>query len=111
MADTGENQNTTSSGGVLLISDRYRVWIDDENTGHVRVIKRINFGMIISVIRQIVEIQRKESVQTEVIRIYIPRSLRSIYSENLQSFIDFAGNCCNITIEVIETEDLQGMTS
>lgn len=100
-----------TSDDVILISDRYRVWIDDERAGHIRVIKRVNFGKIISVVRQIVEIQRKDSDQTGMIRLYIPRSLRSIHSDNLKAFIDFAESCSNISIEVIETEDIQGMTS
>jgi hypothetical protein len=106
MTDPGDDLSTVPQNGVLRISDRCRVWMDDMNTGHVRVIKRINFGIIISVIRQIVEIQRKRSDGREIIHIYIPRSLRTIHSDNFQSFIDFADDCCNITIEVFETEEL-----
>ncbi|GEM_PF-3746493 len=107
MTETGEEENTTR---VILTSDRFRVWIDDLYIGHVRVIKRINFGMIISAIRQIASVQQIGSEETQIIRIYIPRSLRSIHSENLQAFIQFAKDCGNISIEVIETEDLQSST-
>jgi hypothetical protein len=102
MTETGEQQTIR----VILTSDRFRVWIDDLSTGHVRVIKRINFGMIISAIRQIASIQRKDLKNNQIIRIYIPKSLRSIHSENLQAFILFAKDCGNISIEIIETEEL-----
>ncbi|HWQ64191.1 MAG TPA: hypothetical protein VN429_07215, partial [Methanospirillum sp.] len=104
MTETGEELNTTR---IILTSDRFRVWIDDLSVGHVRVIKRINFGMIISAIRQIASVQRKDLEKSQIIRIYIPRSLKSIHSENLQAFIVFAKDCGNISIDVIETEDLQ----
>nr|WP_319538842.1 hypothetical protein [uncultured Methanospirillum sp.] len=107
MTETGEEEDTTR---VILTSDRFRVWIDDLSIGHVRVIKRINFGMIISAIRQIASVQQKKSERFQIIRIYIPRSLRSIHSENLQAFIQFAKDCGNISIEVIETEELQNTT-
>jgi hypothetical protein len=107
MTETGEEQSISR---VILTSDRFRVWIDDLSIGHVRVIKRINFGMIISAIRQIASVQRKNSEKYQIIRIYIPKSLRSIHSENLQAFIQFARDCGNISIEVIETEDLQNTT-
>ena len=111
MANTGEKQKKPLTDGVVLLSDRYRAWIDKEHTGHIRVIKRITFSTIITVVCQIVEMQRAKSGESGLIRIYIPHSLRSIYSENLQAFINFAGDCCNIPIEVIESEELLVMTS
>ncbi|PWR70930.1 hypothetical protein [Methanospirillum lacunae] len=103
MTETGEGQDITR---VILTSDRFRAWIDDRSIGHVRVIKRINFCIIISAIRQIASIQKKDSENSQTIRIYIPRSLMSINSENLQVFIQFARDCGNILIEIIEIEEL-----
>ena len=110
MRETGEKEDRPSSDGILLLSDRYRAWIDTGYTGHIRVIKRINFSRIIAIVYLIVERQRDTSGEPGLIRIYIPHSLRSINSENLQSFIGFAGECSNLTIEVIETEEKQAFS-
>lgn len=102
---------TTPTDGIVIFSDRYRAWIDSSNTGHIRVIKRINFSTIITVVQKIVEKQKDKSDKSCLIRMYIPNSLRSIRSDNLESFISFAGDCCNISIEVIESEEMLVFTS
>ncbi|MDD1729329.1 MAG: hypothetical protein LUQ50_09700 [Methanospirillum sp.] len=107
MTISGEKTLSSLSDGVFLNSDRYRIWIDDTYIGHVRVIKRINFSQIVEVLRQIVLIQREYSGEPGIIRIYIPHSLQSIYSDNLHSFIGFAQVVSNISIEVRETEEIQ----
>jgi hypothetical protein len=104
MINPEEKQRTPLTEGVVLLSDRYRAWIDTRNTGHIRVIKRINFSTIITVVQKMVEIQRDKSGESGLIQIYIPNSLRTIHSENLRSFISFTNGCCNISIKVIESE-------
>lgn len=89
----------------VLQNDRYRAWIDQDNVGRIKILRRINFVALITVIRQIAEIQQNNTGSSRVIRIYIPGSLRAICSDNLRSVIEFTKVCCDIRITVIESDD------
>lgn len=88
---------------VVISTSQYRAWIDNQNSGHIRVLKRINFITILSVIRKIAETQQKKSDKPRVIFIYIPESLKVICSDNLLSFIGFIESCSDITITLVKT--------
>ncbi|HWQ67515.1 MAG TPA: hypothetical protein VN372_11695 [Methanospirillum sp.] len=98
----------TQSDVSLIRSDQYRAWVDDENTGHIRVLRRLNFVTLITIIRKICEKQQSLSDKSHVIRIYIPLSLRDISSENLRSFIEFSEICCHMKITIMIADDTAG---
>lgn len=88
--------------GIVYQSEQLRAWIDEKNRGHIRVIRRLNFSSLIMVIRMIVEGQEKKGRRK--VQIYIPTSLKAIDSDNLRAFIEFADSCCNIHIDLIESD-------
>ena len=89
----------------ILQSDRYRAWVDQDNIGRIKILRRVNFVTLITIIRQISEIQLSNTGFSKEIRIYIPASLRAICSENLRSFAEFTRVCCNTRITVIESDE------
>jgi hypothetical protein len=91
------------SGGILYQSEQVRVWMDEERIGHIRIIRRVNFSTLIKLINTLTEVVEQESTGTRQVRIYIPASLKSIDSENLRALMEFAENCCNIRITLVET--------
>jgi hypothetical protein len=89
---------------IFLKTDQYRVWIDQDNIGRIKILRRINFVTLIGIIKQIAEIQQRNTGKAGDLCIYIPSSLKSICSENLLSFIEFSKTCCDMNILVIEAE-------
>jgi hypothetical protein len=91
----------------IIRSERYRAWIDDHNTGHVKILRRINFVTLVTILRHITTMQKKGEKSPRNIRIYIPGSLQTIYSDNLRSVIEFAEFCFNLKIIVIISDDVK----
>jgi hypothetical protein len=100
-----EGDEMVQQSDIILQSDRFRAWVDQDNIGHIKILRRINFVTLIDVIRQIAEIQLRDTGQPGEVKIYIPASLRTICSENLRSFIEFTRICCDMKIAVMEAEE------
>ncbi len=96
------------SDGVRIISrtGSLRCWIDSENTGHIRIIRRVTLPILIGEIRDLVILQRRENLPLLLIRIYLPPSLKAEISTNLLSFIDFSDHCCNLSILICDSAEL-----
>lgn len=82
----------------------YRVLIDPEGTGHIRIIRRVNFRTILSVFREVYLELRKNPDKKPHIIIYLSRSLSTEMSENLRDFLDFSIACMDGTFELIIVE-------
>lgn len=95
----------------VIRSERYRAWVDEQNTGHIKILRRINFVTLITILRQITMMQRAGDQAPGGIRIYIPGSLQTIYSENLRSVIEFTEFCFNLKITVITSDDAKDPSS
>ena len=89
---------------ILFHTDQYRVWIDRDNIGRIKIIRRINLATLINIIRQITVVQLKETGKSGDVCIYYPASLKTICSDNLLSFIEFCKSCCDMNISIIESE-------
>jgi hypothetical protein len=50
-SDNPENQVININR--FIRSERYRAWIDDNNIGHIKILKRVNFATLISVLMEI----------------------------------------------------------
>jgi hypothetical protein len=90
--------------GIVFQSEQARAWVDEENIGHIRVIRRINFSSLMSVISQVAIAEGDFFSGERIVRIYIPTSLKAIDSDNLRSLITFAEVCGNIQISIIEND-------
>lgn len=91
--------------GIVFQSDQVRAWVDEENIGHVRMIRRVNFSTLITVIRKVVEAEGEVTHDPRQVRMYIPSSLKAVESENLRSLIEFSETCCNLRIVIVETDN------
>ncbi|MGD0079861.1 MAG: hypothetical protein ABSB80_04330 [Methanoregula sp.] len=78
----------------------YRIWIDKNGTGHIRIVKRINFSTFISLCRETyLAIDRTTDLSIRII-IYVPRSLYDVMSENVREFIMFCRSCTDAVFEL-----------
>ncbi|WP_424028201.1 hypothetical protein [Methanoregula sp.] len=90
-------------GRELRKTPSYRVWIDEKNVAHFRLVKRINFKTFIGLCRESYLAIDKETELHELhprIIIYIPRSLYDEMSENVSEFIMFCRSCTDATFEL-----------
>lgn len=104
------DETNNNDGGVInsyrfIRSDRFRAWVDDKNTGHIKILKRVNFVTLITILKQIVLSQKYNNLTLSEIRVYIPGSLKTICSDNLRSVIEFTDCCCDLKIIVIISDD------
>jgi hypothetical protein len=91
MNETGREFRNTRS---------YRIWIDTTGTGHIRIVKRINFSTFISLCRETyLALERTQGLSPRII-IYVPRSLYDVMSENVQEFIIFCRSCTDAVFEL-----------
>ncbi|ACL16493.1 conserved hypothetical protein [Methanosphaerula palustris E1-9c] len=78
----------------------YRIWIDETGTGHIRIVKRVNFSTFISICRETyLELARTPELSPRII-IYVPRSLNDVMSENVREFITFCQSCTDTEFEL-----------
>lgn len=82
----------------------YRVQIDSEGRGHIRIIKRVNFRTILVIIRDLYLELLKNSEKRPHIIIYISPSLSSEMSLHMKDFLDFATSCIDGTFELAVIE-------
>jgi hypothetical protein len=78
----------------------YRIWIDENGVGHLRIVKRINFRTLISLCRETYLALDRSPGMTPRIIIYVPRSLYDVMSENVQEFITFCRSCTDAVFEL-----------
>lgn len=70
----------------------YRVLIDSEGIGHIRIIKRVNFRTVLAIFRDLYLELKKKTARPHII-VYVSPSLSSEMSENMRDFLDFAAAC------------------
>jgi len=89
-----------SFGNIFRKTQNYRVLIDSEGVGHIRIIKRVNFRTILVVFKDLYLELKKNEVYSPHIIIYVSQSLCDEMSENMHGFLDFAVSCMDGTFEI-----------
>jgi len=85
---------------VLRKTGDYRVLVDQNGTGHIRIVRRINFRIFIMLCMETyLELKRKPTRNHKIV-IHIPRSLYGSMSENISEFVNFCHTCTNAVIEL-----------
>lgn len=85
-------------------TSNYRLWVDDLGVGHVRVLKRTNFKIIISIFEEIhSEVKKRNDKEIKII-FYISKSLYDEMSINTKEFLGFCQFCVGIKFELILLE-------
>lgn len=89
-----------SEDGYFRNTGSYRIQIDTEGKGHIRIIKRVNFRTILIIIRDLyLELKKNPDRQPHII-IYISPSLSSEMSLHMRDFLDFASSCIDGDFEL-----------
>lgn len=78
----------------------YRVLIDPEGTGHIRIIQRVNFRTILLVFKEVYLELKKNSTAKPHIIIYLSRSLSTDMSDKMRDFLDFVSSCLEGSFEL-----------
>jgi hypothetical protein len=85
-------QDMQSGNPFFRKTPSYRVLIDSEGTGHIRIIRRVNFRTVLVIFRDLYLELKKDSERPHII-VYVSPSLSSEMSENMRDFLDFAVAC------------------
>lgn len=85
-------------------AENYRIMIDGRGTGHIRIIKRVNFRTILVLFRELyLEIRKSPGIKPHII-IHVSRSLCDEMSENMREFLAFCSECLEGTFELAVVE-------
>jgi hypothetical protein len=93
----------TDGEGFYRKNGNYRVWVDEEGIGRIRILKRINFKTLVNLFEELHgEIKKKNSENPGKVHIvfYISRSLYNEMSVNAKEFLGFASSCMGVKFEL-----------
>ncbi|MCX6689668.1 MAG: hypothetical protein NTZ39_08290 [Methanoregula sp.] len=85
-------------------TNSYRVLIDPDGTGHIRIIRRVNFRTILLVFKEVYLELKKNPGTKPCIVIYLSRSLNTEMSDNMRVFLDFVISCLEGSFELCIVE-------
>ena len=97
-----------NEGDILIRKTaNYRIWLDENRIGRIRVLKRINFKTLVSLFEELHgEIKKRISENPGKVHIvfYISRSLYDEMSVNAKEFLGFCQSCMGIKFELVLIE-------
>lgn len=101
-----ENKHINDENIFIRKSSNYRIYVDETGVGHVRILKRINFKILISLFEEIHgEIKKRVENNGKIhINFYISRSLYDEMSTNAKEFLEFCQSCMGIKFELVLIE-------
>ncbi|MDD5474088.1 MAG: hypothetical protein PHU34_08055 [Candidatus Methanoperedens sp.] len=85
----------------------YRVWVDESGVGRIRILKRINFKILVALFEELHgEIKKRMSENPGKVHIvfYISKSLHDEMSVNAKEFLGFCQTCMGIKFELVLIE-------
>ncbi|MGA2103770.1 MAG: hypothetical protein ABSG06_00085 [Methanoregula sp.] len=82
----------------------YRIMIDTEGVGHIRIVKRMNFRTILNLFKELYIEIRKDPTKKPHIVIHISKSLYGEMSDNLKEFLLFCSTCLDGKFELFIVE-------
>ncbi len=88
-------------------SANYRIWIDEEGVGRIRILKRINFKTFVNLFEELHgEIKKRIKGNPGKVHIvfYISKSLYDEMSVNAKEFLGFCQSCMGIKFELVLIE-------
>jgi len=88
-------------------SANYRIWVDENGVGRIRILKRINFKTFVAIFEELHgEIKKKLAGNPGKVHIvcYISKSLYNEMSVNAKEFLGFCQSCMGIKFELVLKE-------
>ena len=95
------------SEALVRKTTNYRIWIDETSVGRIRILKRINFKILVALFEEIHgEIRHRLAGKPGKIHIvfYISKSLYDEMSVNSKEFLGFCQSCMGIRFELVLIE-------
>ncbi|ACL15490.1 hypothetical protein [Methanosphaerula palustris] len=74
--------------------------IDQQGTGHIRITRRVNFRVILSLLGDLFTTLQDEG-KDPVITLYLTQSLCADMSDNISAFIEFCNRCLAGTVSLV----------
>ena len=93
-----------TQAGFFRKADTYRIMIDPDGVGHIRIIKRMNFRTVLTLFKELYLELRKGQASRPHIIIHVSRSLCDEMSENIREFLLFCSTCLDGTFELSVVE-------
>lgn len=93
--------------GFVRKTNNFRIWVDEEGVGQIRILKRINFTTLVAIFEELHgEIKKRISSNPGKIHIifYISRSLYDEMSVNAKEFLGFCQSCMGIKFDLVLIE-------
>ena len=93
--------------GFVRKTASFRIWVDEEGVGQIRILKRINFTTLVAIFEELHgEIKKRISGNPGKVHIifYISKSLYDEMSVNAKEFLGFCQSCMGITFELVLIE-------
>lgn len=81
----------------------YRVLIDSDGIGHIRIVRRVNFRTVLIIFKDLY-LELKTNAERPHIILYVSPSLSREMSENMKYFLDFAVACVDGSFELMTVE-------
>ncbi|MFQ6071414.1 MAG: hypothetical protein ACE5KT_01765 [Methanosarcinales archaeon] len=85
------------------VTKEYRIWVDEEGIGRIRILKNVNLKTIMNLIEQVYHKINKNKNKKRIV-FYISKSLYSNMSDNSKAFLDFCRNNLDIELDIILIE-------
>ena len=85
-------------------TETYRIMIDAQGVGHIRIIKRMNFRTVLNLFKELYIEIRKDPGKNPHIVIHVSQSLCDEMSENIREFLLFCSTCLDGTFELSVVE-------
>lgn len=85
-------------------SGYYRAWVDASGDGSVRILKRVNFRVLVHLFKEMLAELKNGPMARTHITFYISKSLNDEMSDNAREFIDFCRYCMDIDLELVILE-------
>ncbi len=85
----------------------FRIWVDEEGVGQIRILKRINFTTLVAIFEELHgEIKKRISSNPGKVHIifYISKSLYDEMSVNAKEFLGFCQSCMGIKFNLVLIE-------
>ena len=92
---------------LLRKTANYRIWLDENSIGRIRILKRINFKILVALFEELHgEIRKRLAGNPGKVHIvfYISKSLYEEMSVNAKEFLGFCQSCMGIKFELVLME-------
>jgi hypothetical protein len=86
---------------IIKNTKNYRIMIDSEGVGHIRITRRINLKTLIEIFQSLYLELKNDQNRHPHISIYFSRSISDEMSENVQYFHNFVVSCLDGTFDLV----------